>query len=127
MRIFGTKPSSVILSQTKKFQKLESGILKVTKQAKQEYREMFETQKSGSKTSSGAIGLNIKTDTSTSWSQNGWCNKPTKLQFQSISTRKKLMLSKRYKSTEVDRRTWPHVPSGTQWSTSSDTHQVIEI
>ena len=34
---------------------------------------------------------------------------------------------KRYKSTEVDRRTWLHVPSGTHWSTSSDTHQVVEI
>ena len=32
------------------------------------------------------------------------------------------MLSKRYESTEVDRRTWLHVPSGTHWSTSSDTH-----
>ena len=38
------------------------------------------------------------------------------------------MLSKHYKSTEVDpRRTWLHVPSGTPWSTSSDTHQVVEI
>ena len=36
------------------------------------------------------------------------------------------MLSKRYESTEVDRRTWLHVPSGTHWSTSSDTHQVVE-
>ena len=34
------------------------------------------------------------------------------------------MLSKRYESTEVERRTWLHVPSGTLWSTSSDTHQV---
>ena len=34
---------------------------------------------------------------------------------------------KRYKSTEVDGRTWLHVPSGTPWSTSSDTHQVVEI
>ena len=33
----------------------------------------------------------------------------------------------RYKSTEVDRRTWLHVPSGTLWSTSSDTRQVVEI
>ena len=33
------------------------------------------------------------------------------------------MLSKHYESTEVDRRTWLHVPSGTPWSTSSDTHQ----
>ena len=40
-----------------------------------------------------------------------------------------LMLLKRYESTEVDRRTWLHVPSGTPWSTSSDTHQVhvVEI
>ena len=37
------------------------------------------------------------------------------------------MLSKHYKSTEVDRRTWLHVPSWTHWSTSSDTHQVVEI
>ena len=34
---------------------------------------------------------------------------------------------KRYESTDVDRRTWLHVPSGTHWSTSSDTHQVVEI
>ena len=31
------------------------------------------------------------------------------------------MLSKRYESNEVDRRTWLHVPSGTLWSTNSDT------
>ena len=37
------------------------------------------------------------------------------------------MLTKHYKSTEVDCRTWQHVPSGTHWSTSSDTHQVVEI
>ena len=37
------------------------------------------------------------------------------------------MLSKRYESTEVERRTWLHGPSGTHWSTSSDTHQVVEI
>ena len=29
------------------------------------------------------------------------------------------MLSKRYESTEVNRRTWLHVPSGTHWSTSN--------
>ena len=28
---------------------------------------------------------------------------------------------------KVDLRTWLHVPSGTLWSTSSDTHQVVEI
>ena len=37
------------------------------------------------------------------------------------------MLSKRYESTEVDHRTWLHVPSGTLWSTSSDAHQVSEV
>ena len=37
------------------------------------------------------------------------------------------MLSKRYKSTEVDRRTWLHVPSGTHWFTSSDTHQIRKL
>ena len=47
--------------------------------------------------------------------------------FNQFQTRKSLMLSKRYESTEVDRRTWLHVPSGTHWSTSSDTHQVVEI
>ena len=34
---------------------------------------------------------------------------------------------KRYESSKVDRRTWLHVPLGTRWSTSSDTHQVVEI
>ena len=37
------------------------------------------------------------------------------------------MFSKRYESTEGYRRTWLHVPSGTPWSTSSDTNQVVEI
>ena len=37
------------------------------------------------------------------------------------------MLSKRYEPTDVDRRTWLHMPSVTNWSTSSDTHQVVEI
>ena len=36
------------------------------------------------------------------------------------------MLTKRYESTKVDRRTWVHVPSGTRWSISSDSHQVVE-
>ena len=34
---------------------------------------------------------------------------------------------KRYESTEVDRRTWLHVSSGTAWYTSSDSHQVFEL
>ena len=37
------------------------------------------------------------------------------------------MLSKRYESTEVDRRTWLHVPSGTHWATSSDTHSCWDV
>ena len=36
------------------------------------------------------------------------------------------MLSKLYESTEVDRRTWLHVPLGTLLSTSNDTLQVVE-
>ena len=60
MRISGTKPSSVILSQTMKFKKLKSDDRKLPKQAE---------------------------------AKRGWCNKPTKLQFQSILTRKILMLS----------------------------------
>ena len=35
------------------------------------------------------------------------------------------MLSKRSESTEVDRRTWLHMPLGTPWSTSSDTHKFL--
>ena len=34
------------------------------------------------------------------------------------------MLSKRYESTEIDRTT---CALGTHWSTSRDTHQVVEI
>ena len=52
---------------------------------------------------------------------------PQNHNFNKFLTPKIMMLSKRYESTEVDRRTWLHVPSGTHWSTSSDTHQVVEI
>ena len=34
------------------------------------------------------------------------------------------MLSERYESTKDNRRTWLHVPSGTLWSTSSDTNRL---
>ena len=47
--------------------------------------------------------------------------------FNQFKTRKIKMLSKRYESIEVNHRTWLHVPSRTHWSTSSDTHQVVEI
>ena len=47
--------------------------------------------------------------------------------FSPFLTRNILMLSKRYESIEVGRRTWLHVPSATPLSTSSDTHQVVEI
>ena len=58
MRISGNKPSSVILCQTKWFQKL-----------KMMPRECLNKLK-----------------------QKGWCNKPTKLQFQAILIRKIFML-----------------------------------
>ena len=47
---------------------------------------------------------------------------PKNYNFNQFLTRKILMLSKRYESTEVDCRTWLYVPSGTLWSISSDTH-----
>ena len=37
------------------------------------------------------------------------------------------MISKRYEAIEVYRRTWLHVPPETLWSTSGDTHKVVEI
>ena len=37
------------------------------------------------------------------------------------------MLSKHHESTEVDRRTWLHVPSETHWSTSSYIRLGVEI
>ena len=52
--------------------------------------------------------------------------KPQNYNFNQFLTRTILMLSKRYESTKVDRRTWLHVPSGTHWSTSNDTHQFVE-
>ena len=63
----------------------------------------------------------------TRWSEKGWCDKPTNLQFQSIMNTENLDALKCYKSTKVDRRTWLYMPSGTHWSTSSDTHQVVGI
>ena len=38
---------------------------------------------------------------------------PQDYNFKQFETRKILVLSKCYESTEVDRRTWLHVPSGT--------------
>ena len=56
----------------------------------------------------------------TRWSQQGWCNKPTTLQFSNNLNTENVDALNRYESTEVDRRTWLHEPSGTHWSTSSD-------
>ena len=52
---------------------------------------------------------------------------PQNYNFNQILIRETWLLSKRYESTEVDRRTWLHVPSGILWSTSSDTNKVVEI
>ena len=94
MRISGTEPSSVILSQTCCIKKLKINDKKVPKQAEAKRDDIMN---------------------------------PPNYNFNQFETRKILMLSKRYESTEVDRRTWLHVPSWTHWSTSSDTHQVVEI
>ena len=37
------------------------------------------------------------------------------------------MLSKRYESTEVDRRTWIHVPAGTLCSTEHILHNSLNV
>ena len=61
-------------------------------------------------------------------SQKGWCKKkPRKLQFKSNFNTENVDVVERYESTEVYRRTWLHVRSGTTCSTSSDTHQVVEV
>ena len=52
---------------------------------------------------------------------------PQNYNFNHTFTQKILMFSSRYESAEVDRRTWLHVSSEILWSTSSDTHQVVEI
>ena len=39
---------------------------------------------------------------------------PRNYNFNQFLTRKILMLFKRYESTDVDHRTWLHVPSGTK-------------
>ena len=51
---------------------------------------------------------------------------PQNYNFNNLNTENVDAL-KRYESTEVDRRTWQHVPSRTHWSTSSVTHQVVDI
>ena len=95
MRISGTEPSSVILSQTiiSSFKSWNVMSKKVPKPVESK--------------------------------RDGVIN-PQNYNFNKFK-RKILMLSKRYESTEVNCRTWLHVPSETHWSTSSDTHQVVEI
>ena len=41
----------------------------------------------------------------------GWCNKPTKIRISINFNTENVDALKRYESTEVDRRTWLHVPS----------------
>ena len=73
MRISGTEPSSVILSQTCCIKKLKINDKKVPKQAEAKRDDIMN---------------------------------PPNYNFNQFETRKILMLSKRYESTEVDRRTW---------------------
>ena len=51
---------------------------------------------------------------------------PQKYNFSQIIT-VNVDAPKHYESTEVDHRSWLHVPSRTLWSTSSDTLQVVSI
>ena len=94
MRISGTEPSSVILSQ-------KGGSFKSSKVMSKNCQTQAEAKRDGVITHKITISIKFDTDN-----------------FDAL---------KRYESTEVDRRNWLHVPSGTHWSTSSDTHQVVEI
>ena len=94
MRISGTEPSSVILSQKR-------GSFKSWRVMSKKCQKQAEAKRDG-------------------------VINPRNYNFNHFDT-ENLMLSKRYESTEVVRRTWLHVPSGSHWSTSSDTHQVVEI
>ena len=94
MRIPGNEPSSVILSQTKWFQKMKKMIRRKCLNKVKSKGMVYYTHK---------ITISSKFNTE---------------DFDAL---------KRYESTEVDRRTWLYVPSGTHWSTSSDTYQVVEI
>ena len=78
MRISGTEPSSVIISQTMWFKKVDKWCPKLPKQA--------EAKRDGVMNPQNTISINFKT-----------------ANFNAL---------KRYESTEVDRRTWLHVPRG---------------
>ena len=55
----------------------------------------------------------IPKNAETRWSQKEWYGKPTKLQFQLMFETEKFDALKTLRLTEVDRRTWLNVPSGT--------------
>ena len=93
MLILVNEPSSVILSQTRQFQKLKSDDPNVPKQAEAKR--------------DGVINP-----------QNYYFN-----QFYQGKFRCSQNATNQQKSTVE----LVHVPSGTHWSTSSDTHQVVEI
>ena len=91
MRISGTEPSSVILSQTKKFQKLKSDAPKVSNQLNVKYKRtdalsLWHQQESTTVDIHGPLETRGETRCP-GGCQLGWCYKPTKLQFQSIQTR----------------------------------------
>ena len=63
-----------------------------------------------------------------SWNQKGWCNESTKLQFQWIFNTENFDALKN--ATNQPKSSAEHgymCPRGILWSTSSDTHQVVEI
>ena len=60
-------------------------------------------------------------------SQKGWCNKPTKLQFQWILKHGKFDALQTLRINPSRPQNLATCAIGTLWSTSSDTHQVVEI
>ena len=58
---------------------------------------------------------------------NGWFSKPIKLQLKSGYKTNNFDAFQMLRINQSRHRTWLHVSSGTLWSISSDTQQVVEI
>ena len=107
MRISGIEPSSVILSQRKKLKKLKNNAQKVPKEAEVKRDGVIQREKEGDLTQSydKTPYTNRKFENQRTTHTNATKN-IHKITISINLKQKILMLSKRYKSTEVDRRTW---------------------
>ena len=109
MRFSGVEPSSMILTQTMYCKLLKWGAKIMSKQVFLNDAKQVEANLNGV--------INLKS-----------------YNYYPIETLKILMLFKRYESTEVDRRSWIHMSSGTydpptvtppsSWNTKRDVYQI---